>query len=129
VCQFTGATLLLVTFLDVPLWLRMPVQGVAVALIVGGLVAIPVMIAEVVPAGIRGIAFSVSGFLSAVAGALSPLLIGVIADRFDYVVDGEVKGDLAKAFLIVTPLVLVGALVLFRGRRYVAADTRAAAAS
>ncbi len=129
VCQFTGASLLLVTFLDVPLWLRMPVQAVAVAFIVGGLVAIPVMIAEVVPAGIRGIAFSVSGFLSAVAGALSPLLIGVIADRFDYVVDGEVKGDLAKAFLIVTPLVLVGALVLFRGRRYVAADTRAAAGS
>lgn len=127
VCQFVGAILLLVTFLDVPLWLRMPLQGVAVAFIVGGLVAIPVMIAEVVPAGIRGIAFSVSGFLSAVAGALSPLLIGVIADRFDYVVDGEVKGDLAKAFLIVTPLVLVGALVLIRGRHHVAADIRAAA--
>ena len=104
VCQGVGAVLLLPTFLDVPLWFRIPVQGVAVAFIVGGLVAIPVMITEVVPPTIRGIAFSVTGFLGAIAGAISPLLIGFIADQFDYVVDGEVKGNLANAFLIVTPL-------------------------
>ena len=63
VCQVCGAALLMPTFLAVPLWFRMPVQGVAVAFIVGGLVAIPVMITEVVPAAIRGIAFSVTGFL------------------------------------------------------------------
>ena len=122
VCQGVGALLLLPTFLDVPLWFRIPVQGVAVAFIVGGLVAIPVMITEVVPPTIRGIAFSVTGFLSAIAGAISPLLIGFIADQFDYVVDGEVKGNLANAFLIVTPLVLVGAVALLQGRRHVAGD-------
>lgn len=128
VCQGVGALLLLPTFLDVPIWFRIPVQGVAVAFIVGGLVAIPVMITEVVPPTIRGIAFSVTGFLSAIAGAISPLLIGFIADRFDYVVDGEVKGNLANAFLIVTPLVLVGAVALLQGRRHVAGDIAAAAA-
>ena len=128
VCQFIGAALLMTTFLEVPLWFRIPVQGVAVAFIVGGLVAIPVMISEVVPATVRGIAFSVTGFLSAMAGAASPLVIGVIADRFDYVVDGEVKGNLANAFLIVTPLVLVGSLVLLRGRRHVRADIEAVSA-
>jgi MFS family permease len=122
VCQGVGASLLIPTFLDVPIWLRIPVQGVAVAFIVGGLVAIPVMITEVVSPAIRGIAFSVTGFLSAIAGAASPLLIGVIADQFDYVVDGEVKGNLANAFLIVTPLVLVGAAALLQGRRHVAGD-------
>jgi MFS family permease len=122
VCQAIGAALLMLTFLDVPIALRIPVQGVAVAFIVGGLVAIPVMITEVVPAEVRGISFSVTGFLSAVAGAISPLLIGFIADQFDYVVDGEVKGNLANAFLIVTPLVFVGALVLLQGRRHVAGD-------
>ncbi|MFZ6002910.1 MAG: MFS transporter [Actinomycetota bacterium] len=127
-CQGVGAALLMPTFLEVPIWVRIPVQGVAVAFIVGGLVAIPVMITEVVPAAVRGISFSVTGFLSAVAGAASPLLIGVIADRFDFVVDGEVKGNLANAFLIVTPLVFVGALVLLRGRRHVAADIANAAA-
>jgi len=128
VCQGVGAALLLPTFLDVPLWVRIPVQGVAVAFIVGGLVAIPVMITEVVAADIRGIAFSVTGFLSAIAGAVSPLLIGFIADRFEYVVDGEVKGNLANAFLIVTPLVLVGAVALLQGRRHVAGDIAAASA-
>jgi MFS family permease len=127
VCQGTGAALLLPTFLDVPIWLRIPVQGVAVAFIVGGLVAIPVMITEIVPPTIRGIAFSVTGFLSAIAGAISPLLIGAIADQFEYVVDGEVKGNLANAFLIVTPLVLLGAFALLQGRRHVAADLAAAA--
>ena len=48
--------------------------------------------------------------------------IGVIADRFEFVVDGDVKGNLANAFLIVTPLVFVGAAILLRGRRYVSAD-------
>ena len=127
VCQAIGAVLLMPTFLDVPIAVRIPVQGVAVAFIVRGLVAIPVMITEVVPAAVRGISFSVTGFLSAVAGAASPLLIGVIADQFDFVVDGEVKGNLANAFLIVTPLVFVGAMVLLRGRRHVAGDLAAAA--
>ena len=86
------------------------------------------MITEVVPPTIRGIAFSVTGFLGAIAGAISPLLIGFIADQFDYVVDGEVKGNLANAFLIVTPLVLVGAVALLQGRRHVAGDIAAAAA-
>lgn len=121
-CQAVGAALLMPTFLEVPIWVRIPVQGVAVAFVVGGLVAIPVMITEVVPAAVRGISFSVTGFLSAVAGAASPLLIGAIADRFEFMVDGEVKGNLANAFLIVTPLVFVGAFVLLRGRRHVASD-------
>jgi MFS family permease len=128
-CQGIGAALLMPTFLDVPLALRIPVQGVAVAFIVGGLVAIPVMIAEVVPAAVRGISFSVTGFLSAMAGAASPLLIGAIADRFEFMVDGEVKGNLANAFLIITPLVFVGALVLLQGRRHVSADRERASQS
>jgi hypothetical protein len=44
-------------------------------------------------------------------------------------VDGEVKGDLAKAFLVVTPLVTAGALVVLRGRRHVEADVAAAQAA
>jgi MFS family permease len=122
VSQLGGGALLMVSFLPLALWLRLPLQAVAVALIVGGLVAIPVMITEVVPAAIRGITFSLTGFLSAIAGAASPLLIGVISDVFEHDFDGEVKGDLAKAFLCVTPLVMVGALILLQGRRHVAAD-------
>ena len=126
--QFAGGVLLWVTFLPAPLWFRMPVQVLGVACIVAGGPALAAMVSEVVPAVIRGTAYSVTAFLASIAGALSPLLLGIIADQFEVVVDGEVKGHIANAFLIVTPLVLVGALVVLRGRRYVAADTAAAAA-
>jgi MFS family permease len=127
VAQLIGAFLLLVTFLPVPLWFRLPGQTVAVTCIVGGLLPLAVMTAEVVPAALRGAAFSLAFFLASLGGAASPLAIGAIADRFEYRVDGEVHGDLAKAFLLVTPLVFVGAVVVLRGRRFVEADVAAAA--
>jgi MFS family permease len=90
--------------------------------IVAGFPALAAMVAEVVPATIRGLAFSISGFLSALTAASSPLLIGAISDRFTYTYDGKTVGNLAYAFAIVIPLVFVGAFVLVRGRRFVAAD-------
>jgi MFS family permease len=127
--QVLGALALMGSFLPTPLLLRMPLQVVGVAFIVAGGPALAAMIAEVVPATIRGIAFSVTGFLGAIAGAASPLLIGVIADRFELIVDGEVKGHIANAFLIVTPLVIIGGLVVLRGRRWVTGDRATAAAA
>ena len=87
------------------------------------------MTSEVVPAAIRGAAFSLTTFLAALAGATSPLAIGFVADRFKIPVDGEMKGDLAKGFLAMTPLIFVGALVVLRGRRHVTADVATAAAA
>jgi sugar phosphate permease len=129
VSQLIGAAILMFTFLPVPLLVRLPGQAVAVALIVGGLVPLAVMTSEVVPAAIRGAAFSLTTFLAALAGAASPLAIGFVADRFKIPVDGEMKGDLAKGFLAMTPLIFVGALVVLRGRRHVTADMAAAAAA
>jgi MFS family permease len=118
--------LLFVTFLPVPLWFRLPGQTLAVICIVGGLLPLAVMTAEVVPAALRGAAFSLTFFLASLGGALSPLAVGAIADRFEIVVDGEVKGDLAKAFLAITPLLAIGALVVLSGRRHVAGDVERA---
>jgi MFS family permease len=127
VSQFAAGVVLAFTYLHVPLALRIPGQVVGVMLIIAAFPALAAMTSEVVPAAHRGVAFSLTGFLSALASAISPLLIGVLADRFPMHVDGKIKGNLADAFLIVTPLVLVGALVVLRGRRYVAADTANAA--
>jgi len=129
VSQLVGAAILMPTFLPVPLWVRLPGQAVAVALIVGGLVPLAVMTSEVVPAAIRGAAFSLTTFLAALAGATSPLTIGFVADRFKIPIDGEMKGDLAKGFLAMTPLIFVGATVVLRGRRHVTADIAAATAA
>jgi MFS family permease len=97
-------------------------QVLAVSFLVAAFPALTAMTSEVVPAHIRGIAFSVTGFLSALVSAGSPLLVGALADRFPITVDGEQVGNLAIAFLCVTPLILVGALVVLNGRRHVARD-------
>ncbi len=124
-----GSALLIASFLPVPLWIRLPLHLVAVACVVGGLLSLTVMTVRVVPAPLRGTAFSLGAFLSGIGAALSPLAIGAIADRFELVVDGQVKGDLAKAFLVVTPMVTLGGLIVLFGRRYVSEDIRGAADS
>ncbi len=128
VTQAVGSVFLIIVFLDVPLAVRLLGSLVGAMLIVAGFPALTAMTAEVVPAAIRGLTFSVTSFFGMVASAASPLLIGAIADQFDYVTpSGVVKGNLANAFLIVTPLVFVGGLIVLRGRRHVAADTVRAA--
>ncbi len=126
VTQAIGAIVLMPVFADIPLAVRIVLSGIGVLFIVAGFPALAAMVAEVVPASIRGLAFSVTGFLSALAAALSPLLIGAISDRFTYHFEGKTVGNLADAFAIVMPLVLVGAIVVLRGRHFVESDKAAA---
>jgi MFS family permease len=122
--QVAGSAAMIVVFLDVPLAVRIVGALIGASLIVAGFPALTAMTAEVVPAAIRGLTFSVTTFLSALVSAASPLLIGFLADQFEFVTkSGAVKGNLAYAFLIVTPLVFVGGLVVLRGRRHVEEDT------
>ena len=122
VTQAIGAAALMIVFLEVPLVVRLVFSVIGVAFIVAGFPALSATTADVVPARVRGLASSVTGFFAALTSALSPLVIGFIANRFEFNAHGEVKGNLAYAFLIATPLVFVGAAVLWNGRRYVAAD-------
>lgn len=128
VTQSVGALFMMIVFINVALPVRLTAALFGAMLLVAGFPALTAMTAEVVPAAIRGLTFSVTSFLAALASAASPLLIGAIADQFNYKVDGKIKGNLAYAFLIVTPLVLIGGLVVLRGRKYVEADTQRAAA-
>ncbi|HEY7106068.1 MAG TPA: MFS transporter, partial [Acidimicrobiia bacterium] len=124
VTQIVGSAIMIVVFVDVPLGVRIIASLIGATFIVAGFPALTAMTAEVVPAAIRGLTFSVTTFLSALVSAASPLLIGFIADQFQFTTpSGAVKGNLADAFLIVTPLVLLGGLVVLRGRRHVEEDT------
>ena len=120
--QATGAALMMVVFLDVPLAVRLVLTVVGVMFVVSAFPALAAMTSEVVGSAVRGLAFSVVTFSSGIVSALSPLVIGAIADQFDFTVGDKVKGNLANAFLIVTPLVFIGATVLIRGRHHVATD-------
>jgi MFS family permease len=122
ITQTIAALIFIVTFLHVPLWFRISGQLVAVAFLVAAFPALTAMVSEVVSPQIRGIAFSVSGFLGALASAASPLLIGDIASRFPIAVNGKLVGNLALAFGVVSPLIIIGALVVMNGRRHVERD-------
>jgi MFS family permease len=122
--QLIAGVILAATFLHEPLLLRLPGQLIGVGFVVAAFPALSAMTSEVVQPRVRGTAFALSGFLAALASAISPLLIGTIADRFPIIVHGRHKGNLATAFLIVTPLILVGALVVLNGRRHVEGDMR-----
>jgi MFS family permease len=122
--QLLGAVCLMIVFAPTPLAVKLPVSVVGVLLIVMGFPALTAMTSQVVPAAIRGLSFSVTTFATAVVAAGSPLLIGAIADQFPLHVNGKTKGNLGDAFMIVMPLVFIGALVVLRGRRHVAADVQ-----
>jgi MFS family permease len=125
--QFAAGVVLALTFLHQPLFVRIPAQLLGVALVVAAFPALAAMTSQVVLPQIRGTAFALTGFLSALASAASPLLIGAIADRFPIHVHGKAEGNLAIAFVCVSPLILIGALVVLNGRRHVAADIASAA--
>src|SRR5207248_6073441 len=70
--QLAAGVLFAISFLHVPLWLRLPTQTIAVVLLLAAFPALAAMTADVVPADLRGIAFSVTGFLRGVESAISP---------------------------------------------------------
>jgi MFS family permease len=127
----SGTLLLLVSFLNgVPVYaVRLPLQTVGVALVVSSLPALTVIAAEVVPASLRGTAFGLLKLGANVLGALAPPLIGLLADTHKIrLATGKVVGDLGFAFRVVTPFVLVGSVLLLRGRRHLDRDVARASA-
>jgi MFS family permease len=120
-----GSLLLLASFVDgLPVYgVRLPLQLVGVALVVSSLPPITVIGAEVVPPALRGTSFGITKLCANLLGALLPPLMGLLADSHPIrLSSGAVKGDLGFAFRCTTGLVLVGSLLLLRGRKHLDAD-------
>ena len=120
-----GTIALFVSFLDgIPVYpVRMPLQLLGVALVVSSLPPITVIGAEVVPPYLRGTSFGVTKLCANVLGAVFPPLIGLIADTHRIRIHtGEIKGDLGLAFRSTMWIVLIGSVVMIRGRRHLDAD-------
>lgn len=126
----SGTLLLLLSFNDgLPVYaVRLPIQVVAVALVVAALPALAAMTTEVVKPPLRGTAFGLLKMFANLFAAATPPLIGLLADtRQVLTVDGELKGDLGYAFRWTVWAVLIGSALLLVGRRWVEEDLRAAA--
>jgi hypothetical protein len=127
-----GTVLLTVSFLDgIPVYgVRLPLQMLGVAFVVAALPPLTVMTAEVVPATLRGSAFGLLKLCANGLGAVTPPIIGRLADTHRFAMpDGEIVGDLGYAFRLTAPLVLVGAALLLFGRRHLDRDVAAAQAA
>lgn len=120
-----GSLLFTLSFLDdVPLLVRLPLQGVSVGLLVGSLPATTALTSEVVPPALRGTAFGVLKLSSNVLAALFPPVVGLIADMNQVVAaDGVLRGDLGLGFRCTLPTILIASALLLRGRCHVARDT------
>ncbi|MCW2544240.1 MAG: hypothetical protein JWM40_1792 [Frankiales bacterium] len=121
-----GTVLLMISFLDgIPVYaVRLPLQLVGVALVVSALPPITVIGAEVVPASLRGTSFGITKLFANVLGAVFPPIIGLIADTHKIRIHtGQVKGDLGLAFRATTWIVLIGSVLMIRGRRHLDDDT------
>ena len=124
-----GTVLLLVSFMDgLPVYsVRLPLQTLAVGLVVSALPPLTVMTAEVVPAALRGTTFGLLKLCSNILAAAVPPLIGLLADSRKITLDtGEVVGDLGYAFRMTAPLVLVGSVLLLLRRKSLDADVERA---
>jgi MFS family permease len=70
---------------------------------------------DAIPAHLRGTGFGAFNLVSVVFGAAAaPLIVGALSSAFDE--------NLRVAFLAVTPLSVVGALILYRARKYLDED-------
>ncbi len=121
-----GALAFTVSFLDdLPvLSVRLPLQGLAVGLLVGSLPATTVLTSEVAPVPLRGAAFGVLKLSSSVLAAAFPPLVGFLSDLAPVTLaDGTVRGDLGLAFRCTLPVVLLAGALLLSGRRHVPRDT------
>jgi len=128
VSQASGALFLFISLLPVPvLFVRVPLQVIAVLFLVAGIPGLAAMTSEILPAARRAMGFSVTTILSGVLSAITPPLVGAIADSFPVMVHHKAVGNLTIAFMATLPLVLVGSFVVFFGRRYAEADMAAAA--
>ncbi|MFN2537043.1 MAG: MFS transporter [Mycobacteriales bacterium] len=122
----SGTVLLFISFLDgLPVYaVRLPLQLAGVALIVASLPPITCIAAEVVPAELRGTSFGLLKLGANVLSAVTPPLIGLIADTHRITIHtGEVKGDLGFAFRCTMGLILIGSALLLLGTRHLDRDT------
>lgn len=120
-----GTVLLFISFLDgIPVYaVRLPLQMLGVALVVSSLPPITCIAAEVVPAELRGTSFGLLKLGANALAALTPLVIGLLADAHKIRIHtGEVKGDLGFAFRCTVGVVLVGSALMLLGTRHLDRD-------
>lgn len=116
VCLLVSGTLFIISFMPMPFAASYAVQMAAFLTATCSVPALRAGLSDAVPAHLRGTGFGAFNLASVIFGAAAaPVVTSSIANHFG--------GNYRTAFLILMPLTLVGAAVLFDARRHVEADT------
>jgi MFS family permease len=111
-----GTTLFVLSWVPgVPFAVVWPVEAVGLFVMAMAIPGLRAGLSDAVPANLRGAGFGAFNLVSVIlGGAGAPLAVSALSSAFD--------GNLRTAFLLVTPLVYVGAFVLLRARDHLEAD-------
>ena len=116
-CLLAGNALFFVSLLRLPFAAAYPVQIVSFFVIAMAIPALRAGLTDAVPHNLRGAGFGFFNLASVVFGsAAAPLITFALADVFDE--------NLRTAFMIVTPPVFLGALLLLKARDHLDEDTQ-----
>jgi len=110
-----GNTLFMVSYLHLSFGPAYALQFVGLFVMALSVPALRAGLSDAVPANLRGAGFAAFNLMSVLFGtAAAPVVVSLFAQTFG--------GDLRTAFLIVTPPVFIGALILLRARHHLDAD-------
>ncbi len=113
-CLGIGNVFMMTSYFDaVPKYASLALQTLGVFTITMAIPSLRAGLADAVPAHLRGAGFGAFNLASIVFGvAAAPFIVGALSNEF----------DLRVAFLIVSPPVFLGALVLYRAKYHLDAD-------
>lgn len=114
-CILAGNVFFTVSYLRLPLWPCLALQLIGLFLFTMAIPGLRAGLSDAVPANLRGAGFGAFNLVSVVlGGAGAPLVVSALSATFDE--------NLRTAFLLIAPLVFVGAFILLRARDHLEED-------
>lgn len=114
-CILVGNALFVISYLRLPFAIAYPMEIVGFFITVMSVPALRAGLSDAVPANLRGAGFGAFNLASVVFGqAAAPLVVFVLSGLFD--------GNVRTAFLLVSPPVFIGALILLKARDFLDED-------
>jgi MFS family permease len=114
-CILVGNSLFVISYLRVPFWPAFVLEVFGLFFVTMAIPGLRAGLSDAIPANLRGAGFGAFNLVSVVlGGAGAPIVVSVLSQHYDR--------NLRTAFLLVSPLVYVGAWVLLRAREHLEAD-------
>ncbi|MBV8982478.1 MAG: MFS transporter [Acidimicrobiia bacterium] len=112
-CLLVGSALFFFSYLWVPFAVAFPLELLGIFVTSMAVPALRAGLTDAVPANLRGAGFGFFNLASIVFGGMAPLLVFGIS---------QASGDLRTSFLVCSPPIFAGALVLLRARDHLDED-------